>query len=443
MLMAKANSPLLTQTKLDNEEATDAKVSVLRTVTYVFEITSAENLSIPYAVAIAGMSQAVFKDKPKRVSGENGVITVRNVDPGKRVCLFLNSDAHPGYRKNPVYEITPVDHDVTVKIKEKLGKNSESDVPIRKAESKEGGADIYTAVLNGDIWMKISHRYSSSEVDLILSGDTSETIKSAIRKIYDGLTHASLEIDIPVGQGPNRRVILIKFEDGKNPRDNISSGYDFLNEGLTRVHPAGYAAIITAAIESGINKVVMTSAWRPMLGSIAHRAGLGLDVNYVGITRMNREELRDATAIDTANVSEAEKNMFSDFKQLKAQEAATKKTIAIASSEVKNAGNDPGKLVVAKQRLKEATEAGALAEKNRRDAEAAWNVERNKNEPLEVRNFRASLTKCKFVAQIFDPWFMDANSRDNIPATPNIQVSENEKLHSHHLHITVNEPKIL
>lgn len=40
------------------------------------------------------------------------------------------------------------------------------------------------------------------------------------------------------------------------------------------------------------------------------------------------------------------------------------------------------------------------------------------------------------VRQIFDPWMMDADSTDNTPATPNKLITDNEKLHINHLHIT-------
>jgi len=49
------------------------------------------------------------------------------------------------------------------------------------------------------------------------------------------------------------------------------------------------------------------------------------------------------------------------------------------------------------------------------------------------------------VKQLFDPWYMDANTADNIPAAPNEQreANANERTHNNHLHITVLEPKIL
>ena len=47
------------------------------------------------------------------------------------------------------------------------------------------------------------------------------------------------------------------------------------------------------------------------------------------------------------------------------------------------------------------------------------------------------------VKQLYDPWYMDDNTRDKLPAQPNTQINSNETLHAHHLHITVLDTKIL
>jgi hypothetical protein len=445
--MPKTTPALVTQTKLENDGATDVKVTPKRTVTYVINISSAENLSIPYAVSVDGAVQEEFKSKPRRVSGDRGRIVIKNVDPGKQVALFLNSDAHPSYRNNPVYPVTPGDHDVIVKIDEKPGKNVGTDVPTKtmtKDDVGGGKVDTYSAILTGDIWMRISHKYSVGEVDALLPADTSPAIIAAVKKIYAGLGQALLDISaLSASPGAMAKTVSITFDDGDNPRENINSGYDFLKEGLTRVHPAGYAAIFGAAISAGVERVAMTSAWRPMLGSIAHRAGLGLDVNYIGTVRINRQKLRSNSAIDAHNVTAEEKNLFAAFQTSKTQQSAAKKAVEQAEAEVKKCQNDAAKLIVAKQNMKRAIDGSVEADEKRKEAEAAWNAERDKNEPDCVRRFRAALIKSKSIVQLFDPWFMDSNTRDNVIATPNMQIDGNEKLHSHHLHVTVYEPKIL
>lgn len=447
--MAKPTPALVTKTKPDNDATMDVKVSATRTVTYVFAISSAKNLSIPFAVAVGGMVRDEFKKKPKRVSGDGGSIVVHNVDPGAQVALFLNSDAHPSYRKEPVYAVTPNGRDVIVNIIEKAGRRVETEAAVQAKDSNPAveaakKADTYSAVLTGDIWMKVSHKYSSEEVDALLASDTLSVVTAAVKKIYEGLSQASLNIVVPPGSsGAAARTIAITFDDGDNPRENINTGYTFLAEGLKRVHPAGYAAVFAAAIDAGINKVAMTSAWRPMLGSIAHRAGLGLDINYVGTTRLNRQELRKERAVDTTNVSSEEKSLLADFEKSKTEQSELKKKIAAAEAEVKRANGVSESVILAKRKLKEITEASSIADKVRKDAEVAWNAERDNNEPDEVRRFRECLTRSNSVAQLFDPWLMDSDNRDNVVAIPNKQRNENEKLHAHHLHITVYAPKIL
>lgn len=446
--MAEVKPALITQTRLDNEEVRDAPVKLKRTVTYLIDFANASKVNLPYAVAVNGVVQPEFKTGTKKTCGKNGEIVVKNVDPGATVVLFLNSDAHPRYRKQPVYAVTPREHNVVVRVIEKKGKHSDTDLPIKKP-SNSAGADLkvsveeYTAALTGDIWMKISHKYTPSEIDELLPLGTSKVVRDCVKQIYEGLPRPSLEIVVSPEQNVSKpRTISIKFEDGTNPRENISSGYDLLKEGLTRVHPAGYAAVFAAAIEAQVNKVVMTSAWRPMLGSIAHRAGLGLDVNYVGEVRMNREALRKSATLGV-NVTQEEQKLFSDFEAAKVQESAAKKEVNLANLEVRKAGSDSQKIIVAKQKLGNATRTMEATMAQRKIAEAKWSSERDKGEPENVKRFRASLLRCESVAQLFDPWFVDQNTRDDTAAVPNFQLDPNEKLHAHHLHITVYDPKIL
>ena len=288
----------MTPTKLNKDSATDVKVVVKRKVTYIFVAKSSANLSIPYAVAINGVVAAKYKSKPLRVSGANGKIIIENLDVGDKVTLYLNSDAHPSYRSAPVYEVTVQDKDISVTITEKTGKHDDSDTPTQvkaKDEAVEAKKtiDSYTAPLTGDIWMKVSHKYTSAEVDALVPADSTSEVIAALKSIYSGLSKAELKVKIPATGTSKERTLTVTFEDSNNPKTNIST-YSLLSDGLTRVHPGGYAALFNAALENNISSLTVTSCWRPMLGSIAHRAGLGLDVNYVGGTHINRQELRNS-----------------------------------------------------------------------------------------------------------------------------------------------------
>lgn len=80
------------------------------------------------------------------------------------------------------------------------------------------------------------------------------------------------------------------------------------------------------------------------------------------------------------------------------------------------------------------------------EAKKQWDAERNAAEPAHARLFRTSLLRCRCIGQLFDPWYMDANTLDETPPEPNMQrgdTTSNERLHAHHLHLTVHEPKIL
>jgi hypothetical protein len=437
--MANQKAQAASTTKLNNHATKDAPVETLRSVTYIFD-TIASNVNIPYAVAVDGVVQSSYKDKPKRVSGANGKIVV-SVKPGAKVTLYLNSDAHPSYRQNAVYEVSPNDHDIKITITEKAGKHSDPATPTLTGTDQKN-IDTYTAPLTGDIWMTISHKYTAAEVDGLVPAGTSAEVTAAVKSIYEGLSEEQLTLSIAATADKAAATIVVTFADSSNPKQNIVS-YSLLTDGLTRVHPGGYAALFNAAVDAGVTKLTMSSAWRPMLGSIAHRAGLGLDVSYLGDTQMNRQELRKAGAVDTTNVSPEEKTLLLTYETAKANETKAKKEAAKATAAYMKVKSDSMKAPAAKDAADKTQHASKEATDARTTAEKAWNEERDKNEPAAVRAFRKSLLASPRVTQLFDPWFMDNNTTDNVAATPNMQKSGNEALHSHHLHITVKEPKIL
>ncbi len=187
-----------------------------------------------------------------------------------------------------------------------------------------------------------------------------------------------------------------------------------------------------------------------MLGSIAHRAGLGLDVNYVGDVRMNRQELRTQAASgvgnrnDNDNVTDAEVSAFKKYEQSIVDEKRTQNEAAAASAAVTKARNSGQGLLEAQQKAKDAEDAVKAAQEKERVALRSWNAERDSGEPSAVKNFRISLLKCSCVGQLFDPWYIYTNAQGT--GTPNLQKgapTSLERLHAHHLHVTVHEPKIL
>lgn len=439
----KKTPALITQTKLNHEGSIDAKVSLKLKVTYKFQISSSRTLKLPYAFSINGVSPKQFKEAAKKIICSSGKIEIY-VSPGDQVALFLNSDAHPLYRRNPVYSVKSVDCDVLINVTEKAGKHADTDelkdcgdmtVENRKTRN-------YEAALTGDIWMKISHKYTSDEAVSLVSENFSPIIVENVKKIYDNLKQPFINFAVP-SQDKNlpEKCVSISFTDSGNARDNIKNGYDFLSEGLTRAHPAGYAAIFDAAVAAGVSKVRMTSTWRPMMGSIAHRAGLGLDVDFVGSTQLNRQELRNSSK-KTNNVSDEEISLFASFESAKKKQLEARKEVGKARLEVQQATGNSASIIEAKRRLNETIKLSEEADKARKNAEATWEAERDRNEPDEVKRFRQALIASPSIAQLFDPWVIDTNTSDKNLAQPNTQTDDNEKLHAHHLHITVRESRI-
>lgn len=445
------------ETQSDKHTPTVVPLATKRKVTYILNTSASSSaLKMPYAVAINGKVLADYKEKPKQVSGGKGSITL-TVDSGDTVSLYLNSDAHPEYRKQPMYAITPKERDVIVTITEKTGKHADADTPTLKTESDDPKKpDEYTAPLTGDIWLKISHKYTPAEAEKLIPAQTSPEIKAAVLKYYDGsLSSAKPDNTVtkPAGDGQSAKTchISISSEADSNALKNIRS-FDLYVDGLPRVHPHGYLALIEAAFDAGIEKLMLTSTWRPMVGSIAHRAGLGLDVSHLDSTRLNREELRKPKAVDTDNVSEEEKKRF---KEKEAADAEAKKAKAERDKLLvernalfalkKNNHNkaSPIREMELNEKIEIATKKAEDADKKATQANSDWNDERNKNEPVKVKGFRGALFRHEHIKQLFDPWFMDNDTKDKIPSFSNEQKTSNEILHSHHLHITVHEPKIL
>lgn len=447
------------QTKSANEGGlTAVSVKPPRKVTYVFKATTSDNLSIPYVVAVDGKVLAAYAGRTARVSGKGGRLTV-TVQQGQRVSLYLNSDAHPDFRKQPVYAVTPGERDVVVSITEKKGKHKDTDVPVLQANTAgaQGDAkkeDVYAAPLTGDIWMKVSHKYTADEVEPRLPNGTSSAVQKAVKSIYTGLSSSTLVINEPAKAERPARTLTVKFTDSNNPKDNISS-YTLLADGLPRVHPGGYAALFTAALECKTPSITVSSCWRPMLGSIAHRAGLGLDVSVVGGTNMNRQELRRSLKVssssskgngdDKDNVTDAEVRAFSEYEQAIAQKKKADAELDAAAATLKSAnkGGEAQRIMAAQERFAEAEKNAKLATDLRAKKRAVWDQQRDAGEPLQAKLFRASLLECSCVRQLFDPWFMEQNTKDSKQSEPNMQVTSNETLHAHHLHITVDDPKIL
>ncbi|WP_434383449.1 hypothetical protein [Melittangium boletus] len=458
---------------LNSTEGVTANPSVKRKVTFKFVFTSSSALTQPYVVAVNGVVQTL---SPLTVN-HGGTFSVE-VAPDSTVSLYLNSDASTGRRKSPVYGITPRERDVHVTITEKMGKHNDPAVPVFK--KTEGPAnkkvDYYTAPLTGDIWMQVSYKFTEEDAKSLLPTTTHAAIRTAVLSIYrNELTQNSLSVTLPVEGtvapgAPSTQKITMNFSDSDNPIQNINS-FSLRSDGLTRVHPKAFLVLFEAARTAGISTLAISSNWRPLLGSIAHRSGLGVDVNSIEDAtqqiRLNRKELRTGTP-DLPWVSTTEKQLFGQYeaakKTVKDAAAALKsaevelttanKALAAAKAAKAKAKNDPAKLQAATAAETTATQAQTAATNKKQAALAAvnsantargaakttWNTELDTNEPATMRSFRNALSSHAMVRQVFDPWYMDINTRDTVAATANEQCTSNETLHAHHLHVTIYDP---
>ena len=451
----------------------DVPCTPKRKVTYKFIVTSKRDCKLPYAVAIDGKTDPRFKQRALALLCDSKQIEVF-ADAGQKIALYLNSDAHPDYRTTPVYEVTVGDFPIEVTVTEKAGKHSDAATVTLKEtkgskDAKTGATlktQVYAAPLTGDIWLSITHKYTADEAKTLIPADTPKEISAAVLKFYDGSLSAAankVAVSAPKKSGTGTHTTTVAPNPGEamgNVHANIQVATDIFKDVLPRVHPGGYVALFQAALEAEVGTITLNSTWRPMMGSIAHRAGLGLDVGYLDQTHLNREELRGKkpTAAADANVSDEEKKLFKAH-----EEARAERDKAIAHKEaldaelkqlekLKTASStkfDAARYTELEKEIPAATQKAKDATRDSQEKLQAWNDERNKNEPAKVKTYRTSLSQCKCVKQLFDPWYMDGNTQDKIPAVPNEQRKSkkneetNETLHAHHLHITVDEPKIL
>lgn len=376
-------TPTNSTTRRNAAAPTDARVAAKRTVTYTINTAaSGSSVNLAYAVAVDGVALPEYATKVSKVK-TNGADKIRAVvDSGKKVSLFLNSDAVPGRRNKPVYEVTPKDKNVLVTITEKMGKHSDPDTPTKTGS--DAVLERYRAPLTGDIWMKITHKFTAADADALVPSSTPAEVKTAVRSIYAGLSTGTLVMPVP----SKNLTVTVTFQNSDNPRDNITK-FSLTADGLPRVHPATFAAAFTAAIVANVSSLTMSSNWRPCLGSIAHRSGLGLDIVEVGGTAMNKPR------------------------------GFNNREIAL-KQEMENARPGP------------AQEA----------ARRAWIAERNRIEPVHVQTFRTSLRNNPGVKQLFDPWEMDSDTTV-AGHDRNRQNTDNEKLHRHHLHITARDRDLI
>lgn len=407
----------------------------------------------------------------------------RKVAPGTVVGMCINVDAKKKFRRYPLWQVTAGDNDIVVDVFEKYGKHDLND-KASLAETRDEGTkesprkvDYYKAELSGDVWMRSTIPFTEADVESVAG--VSDTMKVGLKKIY----RAEFE-----SKGAD---FFVTIERKKDPQDtasvqlywlaaengNCQSNIKALNlraDVPKRIHPAGYAVVAKAAFDAGVTVVKFTNSWRPMLGSMAHRTGRGLDLKYLDTVGksywLNRDGLgrRDATdknkdgaadGYQHGNISVEEQQAYNEWKDAEQESKTADDNLKRANADLKaqqaklaaakKAGN-PEAVQAAEAAVKEAQERAGKAEaaavaaaRKVEPARKAWSDQVAAHQPGPVGPYRRYVMREPIVTQLLDPWFVDKNTRDKIEAEPNTQAKDGiQHLHRHHLHITIDDPEL-
>jgi hypothetical protein len=371
-----------------------------RMLTYLFKIGSSRSLAIPFSVEVNGKISPEFRDAAGKLqAGRPLHLKVREAD---KVSLYLNSDALPGRRTEPAYSVTIDGADAQVDIVETNGRRPE--VPPQIISTKQGGSTIHhSALLTGDIWARISHRFTPEEAVKLLPADAVAGAKLAIAQLYADFRDPTLDVDL----GSRSRLRLyFNASAFDNVRANVSCASAQATS-IQRTHPLGFYVLFQAALECGLGGMHIESCWRPLLGSIAHRSGLGIDITSIRAGDGREISLRRTNLLNGQGggyVSELEQQLYRDYEAAK-RLAQTDKT--------------------------------PQSEQKRKLALKLWDQERQKNEPELVVRFREFIAKSAYVTQTLDPWLLEKDTQGSKRIEPNEQISEIEKLHNNHFHLTI------
>jgi hypothetical protein len=404
----------ITRNKVENHVAEVVKEAGLY-VTWEFDTSQGSEKvlkRLPYFVAEMSGDQG----KPLE-SGQRIGLMIENkirqkVPFGKEVALYLGNDAKPQYRNKPLYRVKAEEGltDVVVKITEKRGREHDPSKEIASNATLVGTKKTFTARLYGTTWMSFSHKFTEAEAVEACAGDSHE-LREAIKQIYGGAAQVGASsISLSVVK-PNAKALKILWEWSAfdNCRRNIpaiTSLADAKIELIPRVHPLTYLAFLKAAFELDAEELEIVSGWRPMLGSVLHRIGVGLDVANIKVNGTPHPFTRNATPADQ------------EYKTLMKQ----KRDLA----ERKN------------RTAEESTRLNEIKAVESAKANAADRAIRDDDDST-IRHFISKLRANGDVKQTFDPWEMDENTRDVVAAAPNRLLTSNETLHRNHLHITVKD----
>lgn len=402
-----------------------------------YEIHFDTSLRVPYAFHWNGVKQP---DGRIAKTPKGQIATIRAlVKQGDKIGIYLGSDASPDFRKELLYPITVGSNDIKVVIRTRTDKRDDvaevEDGPKNVATAHGDKQDQYKGTLTGDIWMRFSHRYTAQEAAAYFqqAGETDTGIADALAMIYGGSVTKEAGFSAQFTGKPACKVNFQVNGTDVNCRNNIKNGYSFEGQCLPRVHPRAWIAVLQAARDSGMTSLEISSIWRPLLGSAAHRLGLGFDVKSV------KDAEGHPVVFDRGNTnlwsSDEEKAAHADWVQSEKDLDTAGREQKDAQVGVKKAKGTEGK-AAAEQRKKDADDAAKKARDKREKAKQNF---KDKHKGTAADSFEQALLKNPLVKQLYDPLLMDDNTQDKIEQTPNRLRPGNEDTHKNHLHITVQD----
>lgn len=406
-----------TRNKNDNHVAEVVKEAGLY-VTWEFDTSQGSNKmldGLPYFIAEMSGHQGKPLQSGQRIGRMKQNKIRQKVSFGKEVALYLGNDSKPQYRNKPMYRVKAEEGltDVVVKIAETGGLIYTLAEELASNPDLAGTKKTFRARLYGTTWMSFSHIFTEAEAIEECRGDSQE-LRDAVKQIYGGAASVgSSDISLSVVK-PNKKTLRIHWGSAAfdNCRRNIPAITGLAvakTELIPRVHPQTYKAFLKAAFDLDAEELEIASGWRPMLGSVLHRIGVGLDVAVIKVKGTSHQISRNATPAEQ------------EYKDLLAQ-----------------------KKDLAKKKNRSDEESTRLNEIKAVEAAKANAADRaiHDNDSSTIRRFVSTLRESGDVRQTFDPWEMDENSGDKVAAAPNRLVTGNETLHRTHLHITVKDPDL-
>jgi hypothetical protein len=370
---------------------------------------------LPYFIAEMSGSQGKPLVDGQRIGLMRNNKIRQKVPFGKVVALYLGNDAKSQYRSTPLYQVSVEEGltDIVVKVAETKGLNYQPSEEVPHNGVVNGMKKTFAAKLFGTTWMNFSHKFTEAEAAEPATGESQE-LQDALKKIFGGAPIVGAGVISLNVVKPNKRNLTIlwrpsAFDNCRHHIPAITGLAAAKNELIPRVHPQTYKAFLKAAFEIDAEELQIESGWRPMLGSVLHRIGVGLDVANIQVGGVPHTFSRNATAAER------------EYKDLMEQ----KKRLA----EKRNRTEEESRRL-AEIRAIEAAKANA--------ADAAI----HNGETSTMRSFTAKLRTNADVRQTFDPWEMDTDTGDNLSAVPNRLATGSETLHQTHLHITVRDSQL-